>query len=103
MKVVSRSVAKTVGDLPKAAWLWLPLFTLGLILLGILAWWRYSDYRRASYGKPSDSQPNSPYIVSHESVVDKMLEAAEIKESDLVYDLGCRFWPASRSAPSRLK
>ncbi len=49
MKVVSRSVAKTDGDLPKAAWLWLPLFTLGLILAGRLAGTEFYD--RWFYGE----------------------------------------------------
>jgi SAM-dependent methyltransferase len=32
---------------------------------------------------------NAPYIQTPMSVVEKMLEAAEVKESDVLYDLGC--------------
>ena len=38
-------------------------------------------------GKP-DRAPDVDYVVSPEKVVDKMLELAEVKKGDVVYDLG---------------
>lgn len=39
--------------------------------------------------KPSARQPDVIYVPTPEEVVDAMLEAAEVKSSDVVYDLGC--------------
>lgn len=32
---------------------------------------------------------NAPFITTHDAIVDKMVEVAELTEDDLVYDLGC--------------
>src|SRR4051794_12546410 len=41
--------------------------------------------RQPSSGK----QPDVIFVPTPQEVVDKMLEVAEVKEGDLVYDLGC--------------
>jgi len=38
---------------------------------------------------PPEREPDVVYIPTPEPVVDKMLEVAQIKEGDVVYDLGC--------------
>ena len=39
--------------------------------------------------KPATREPNVVYVPTPQSVVDKMLELAEVKKGDVVYDLGC--------------
>jgi SAM-dependent methyltransferase len=39
--------------------------------------------------KPPTREPDILYVPTPQEVVDKMLEMAEIKEGDVVYDLGC--------------
>jgi SAM-dependent methyltransferase len=43
---------------------------------------------RAQTGKPS-RKPDVVFVPTPQEVVDKMLELAEVKKDDLVYDLGC--------------
>ena len=42
------------------------------------------------YGLPIPSQRlDTPYIPSHPTIVQKMVEMADLTEDDVVYDLGC--------------
>ena len=46
----------------------------------------------ASLAQDDDAEPvkkDVPYVPTPQEVVDKMIEMAEIKEGDIVYDLGC--------------
>jgi cyclopropane fatty-acyl-phospholipid synthase-like methyltransferase len=59
----------------------LSLFTLTAFLLTLAAppgWTQVSDYSRSL----------APYVPSPQEIVDKMLEAAEVKPGEVVYDLG---------------
>jgi SAM-dependent methyltransferase len=38
---------------------------------------------------PMDQESLAPYVPTPQSVVDRMLELAEVSEKDVVYDLGC--------------
>jgi len=61
------------------------------LALGLTAW--YLLHRAADaplYSPPPERQGrNAPFIMTPDLTVEKMVEAAELKESDLVYDLGC--------------
>ncbi|MBI1786763.1 MAG: class I SAM-dependent methyltransferase [Acidobacteria bacterium] len=43
----------------------------------------------ALLGQQHDSENLAPYLPSPQVVVDKMLEAAQVKPGEVVYDLGC--------------
>jgi SAM-dependent methyltransferase len=63
------------------------LLALGVVASGLL-------WRDAATGqeKEKDKKPKDPdviYVPTPQPVVDKMLELAEIKKTDVVYDLGC--------------
>jgi len=45
--------------------------------------------QNASQAKKPTRQPDVIYVPTPQEVVDKMLELAEVKKDDLVYDLGC--------------
>jgi precorrin-6B methylase 2 len=48
-----------------------------------------SAKQRAQQIKKASRKPDVIYVPTPQDVVDKMLEMAEIKEGDVVYDLGC--------------
>lgn len=59
-------------------------------LVGVFLWGAYARIRLTDNNKPAEyDRPNTPYISTDLPVVDAMLEIADIRESDLVYDLGC--------------
>jgi SAM-dependent methyltransferase len=43
----------------------------------------------SAYGQPKPRQPDVEYIPTPQNVVDEMLRLAEVKKTDVVYDLGC--------------
>jgi SAM-dependent methyltransferase len=65
--------------------------TIAILLAFVV---RYYLNERVAQAK-IDSKPlpapktDAPYVVTPEPIVDRMLELAEVKKSDLVYDLGC--------------
>lgn len=63
------------------------LFTglLGLALLALLA----PAGARPADDEKKDREPDVIYVPTAQAVVEKMLELAEVKKDDLVYDLGC--------------
>ena len=67
---------------------------IGGLVAGVGVWTAAVGYRSWIEGQ-FDSRPpkrtplNAPYIPSPQDVVDKMLEAAELDEHDVVFDLGC--------------
>jgi SAM-dependent methyltransferase len=62
------------------------LLALGVLASGLL-WRDEAAGQEKEKKKPRD--PDVIYVPTPQPVVDKMLELAEIKKSDLVYDLGC--------------
>ena len=70
------------------------IFLAGVILLGVGL---VATYFLFDFADPKhvDSDPlpripkNAPFIVTNHSVVDLMVEAADLKADDLVFDLGC--------------
>src|SRR5205085_544400 len=60
------------------------LVALGLVTSG---WMCGKTVAQEKEKKPRD--PDVIYVPTPQPVVDKMLQLAEIKKSDLVYDLGC--------------
>jgi SAM-dependent methyltransferase len=55
---------------------------LGLATLAVLAWGRTT-------AREADREPDVPFIPTPPNVVERMLELAEVKKGDVVYDLGC--------------
>ena len=62
------------------------LTTLGLIL-GPALWAQHSAVAQKT--KSKKKTPDVIYVPTPQPVVDKMLELAKVKKTDLVYDLGC--------------
>ena len=64
-------------------------------LLAIAAAWGAGSYFRYIAARPSYDAPldrpvaNPPYIQTAETIVERMLELAEVGADDVVYDLGC--------------
>jgi precorrin-6B methylase 2 len=58
----------------------LPLVLVGLAVVGTVI---------AYYEMKSHRTPDVPFVTTPTEVVDAMLELAEVKKDDLVYDLGC--------------
>jgi precorrin-6B methylase 2 len=68
-----------------------PFLRLGLAAAAVLALSALlptSGGRSAAQEKPS-RQPDVIYVPTPQEVVDRMLELAEVKKDDVVYDLGC--------------
>jgi precorrin-6B methylase 2 len=58
----------------------LPFLIVGLAALAcVAAFWVLTEYRA----------PDVPFVTTPQEVVDAMLELAEVREDDVVYDLGC--------------
>lgn len=61
------------------------------LVAGLMIWY----FLNQAANQPTSLAPaerqglNAPFITTPDVVVDKMVELAEIKENDLVYDLGC--------------
>jgi tRNA G37 N-methylase Trm5 len=62
------------------------LLALGVLASGAL--WR-NDAAGDDKDTKKEREPDVIYVPTPQVVVDKMLELAEIKKSDVVYDLGC--------------
>jgi tRNA G37 N-methylase Trm5 len=58
-----------------------------VLLVGGLTVWAQADRRPLSSRYQADSL--APYVPSPQSVVDKMLESAELKPGETLFDLGC--------------
>ena len=70
------------------------LLGAGFILIALAVGVRFYLYERMVKRQIDSSalpRPvvDAPFITSPENIVDKMLELAEVKQGDLVYDLGC--------------
>jgi predicted RNA methylase len=66
-------------------------YILSLAVLGALAITAVSPRLAVAQEKKSETnrEPDVIYVPTPQSVVDKMLEMAEVKKGDVVYDLGC--------------
>lgn len=53
------------------------------------ALWAQETGQEATLHGKSSRTPDVIYVPTPQDVVDKMLEMAEVKETDLIYDLGC--------------
>jgi len=65
---------------------------LALLLVGLLALYAAPLSRWAKKtlsGEETFRKPDVAFITTPQKVVDRMLELAEVKEDDLLYDLGC--------------
>jgi len=62
-------------------------FTFVLLLLGLLPAAAQTPYSRDL--REHEQQRLAPYVVSPQPIVDKMLEIANVRPGELVYDLGC--------------
>jgi len=60
----------------------------GFLLLALFSLCVASQIARAQKW-PEDDRSLAPYVPSPQEVVDKMLEMADVKKTDMVYDLGC--------------
>ncbi|MBI1181695.1 MAG: methyltransferase domain-containing protein [Alphaproteobacteria bacterium] len=56
--------------------------------VGFYAWSGWRDYRQAAPEVHAFRAPDIPYAPTPQIVVDRMLEAARLKKTDLLYDLG---------------
>src|SRR3954451_19060588 len=65
----------------------LPSFCLCLLALALAvpAFWLHSA---SSHKKPT-REPDVIYVPTPQEVVDKMLEMADVRKGEIVYDLGC--------------
>lgn len=61
--------------------IWLAFFFLGFLCAVVL--------ESSLSGQLKEGQKDVPYVPSRSKVIKAMLELAEVKEDDLVYDLGC--------------
>ncbi len=62
------------------------------LVLGLTIWYflNQAASQATDFAAPAERQGlNAPFITTPDVVVDKMVELAEIADSDLVYDLGC--------------
>lgn len=58
----------------------LPLILVALALVGVvIAFYEMKDYR----------PPDVPFVTTPPDIIEAMLDLAEVRNSDLVYDLGC--------------
>lgn len=55
----------------------------------VLAYTAYAQEKTPSTEKKPTKTPDVIFVPTPQKVVDKMLELAEVKKTDLVYDLGC--------------
>jgi SAM-dependent methyltransferase len=61
-----------------------------VLLLLVIPWWTYADTQPREKSAPK--QPKKPdvlYVPTPQEIVDQMLEMAEVKKGDVLYDLGC--------------
>jgi precorrin-6B methylase 2 len=65
------------------------LATLGVAALVISALGRLPAPTPAPAAQPQDRPLDVPFVPTPQEVVDRMLELAEIREGDVLYDLGC--------------
>ncbi len=64
----------------------------GMIVLGLVAVLALAQPASVAMSRADDSQTKRPdviYVPTPQEVVDKMLEMANVKKDDVVYDLGC--------------
>jgi SAM-dependent methyltransferase len=67
---------------------------IGVLLAAVGIWTAVVGYKswiesHFDTGPPKRQPLNAPYIPSPQDVVDTMLEAADLDENDVVFDLGC--------------
>ena len=69
------------------------MIALGLICLaaGATGWFflHQASELRSVTAPPQRKGLNAPFITTSDVIVDKMVELAQLKEDDMVYDLGC--------------
>jgi SAM-dependent methyltransferase len=69
-------------------WLLLVVFAVLVASGSAFAWWKFNHTVFDPTPLPR-AWINAPFVTTPPEVVDAMLELAEVKETDLVYDLGC--------------
>src|SRR5215467_141392 len=62
---------------------------LGLVLLGMTVAIGLATRESVQADDKPKTEPDVIFVPTPEAVVDKMLEMAEVKKDDVVYDLGC--------------
>lgn len=58
-------------------------------IISALAVSRFGSWMAKGQATKSARQPDVPYVPSTERAVEEMLKLAEVKKTDIVYDLGC--------------
>jgi SAM-dependent methyltransferase len=88
MHLVSRFVSAGLAGLVLAAWI--PVFyDRGSGLQSTASAGLPQDDKQAKPAREPYRSPDVPYVPTPRVVVEKMLELAEVKKDDVVYDLGC--------------
>ena len=60
-----------------------------LVFAGLALWISPTILGQTPQPKRLDAQQLAPYVPTPQEVVDRMLQLAEVKKGDVVYDLGC--------------